>query len=124
MIRIGPLFLVCLTLVGGAGCDSLNQPAKSQAPSEQKPSVLLDRYELKDIRNGNYVGTALLDKRTGRVWTLGTSSKGGTVMSLSFEEAYVLPGPQAQPCPPNDPLGLLQSQACTPVAAPAKGEPK
>lgn len=111
--------------MSGAGCDSLNEHTKPQAPTvEQKPAVLLDRYELKDIRNGNYVGTALLDKQTGRVWTLGTSSKAGTVTSLSFEEAYVLPEPQKQSCPPNDPLGLLQSQSCTPVAASAKGESK
>ena len=125
MIRIGLFFFMLLSLLV-AGCSDLNEPTKPQPqpPTEQKAAVLLDRYELKDIRNGTFVGTALLDKQTGRIWTLATSSKGGSVTSLSFDEAYVLPLPGMQPCPPNDPAGLFQAQSCSPSPTPKKGEVK
>ena len=85
-------------LLGAAGCSGLTEKPKPQTPpvaQEQKPAVLLDRYELREIRNGAFIGTALLDKQTGRVWTLGTTSKGGQVTSGSFVEVPVIPKPEA-----------------------------
>ena len=124
---LGSLLLVCL------GCAQLAEKPKSQdvppVTPQQRP-VLRDRYELREIRNGAYYGTALLDKQTGRVWTLGSSSKGGTVTGVSFSEAAVYPKPEAAeesevmpPCPSNDPVGLLSAQPCRPLP-PKTGDAK
>jgi hypothetical protein len=100
------------------GCGGFDQ--QHSKPPAEKPAVLLDRYELHDIYNGGFHGTALLDKETGQVWTLATSETGGHVTSVDFEKADILPSPGTETCPPNDPVGLFQPQPCTPLP-PQKG---
>ena len=95
--------LACLTLLSAlslsvTGCSSLTEQPKPQTTSDaqdKRPTTLLDRYELREIRNGTYYGMALLDKQTGRVWTLGTESKGAEVGRADFEEIPVYPRPEA-----------------------------
>jgi hypothetical protein len=89
------LAILITLLLATSGCDQLLQTPK--APAEQKAQpILLDRYEIHEIRNGNFAGTALLDKQTGRVWTMGTSSnKEGKIDSVSFGEAGVYPSVQS-----------------------------
>jgi hypothetical protein len=94
--------LICLTLLSAlslsvTGCSGLAEQPKPQNISDtqdKRPTTLLDRYELREIRNGTYYGTALLDKQTGRIWTLGTESKGEEVGRADFEEVAVYPRPE------------------------------
>lgn len=113
LLAIVPVLLLSLELVACAGLETASD-TKPKAELESKPTVLLDRYELHEIRNGPFNGTALLDKETGRVWTLATTSKGTSVTSVEFDAALVIPVPESELCPPNDPLGLFQPQTCTP----------
>lgn len=43
-----------------------------------------------ETRNGNFTGTALLDKQTGRIWTMGTGeSKDGEIGDVEFRKATI-----------------------------------
>ncbi len=53
-------------------------------------NILLDRYELHDVRNGNVVTSALLDKQTGKVWIRSTGKSGSAFMAED-----VLPPPDS-----------------------------
>jgi hypothetical protein len=82
-------------LLATTGCDQMAQTPKAPTEAKVQP-VLLDRYELREIRNGNFTGTALLDKQTGRIWTMGTSTnKEGKIESVDFGEAVVYPSVQS-----------------------------
>jgi len=81
-------------LLGTAGCGGQTDQTKQTAAQEQKPPVLLDRYELREIRNGSYFGTALLDRQTGRVWTLDATSKAGQATTPAFVEVPINPRPE------------------------------
>jgi hypothetical protein len=89
------LAILIILLLATSGCDQILQTPK--APTEPKAQqILLDRYEIHGIRNGNFTGTALLDKQTGRVWTMGTSTnKEGKISSVDFGEAGVYPSVQS-----------------------------
>jgi hypothetical protein len=48
-----------------------------------------DRYELRDVRNGNVVTSAILDRQTGRVWVwTNTKGKNGNESSFMAENVY------------------------------------
>lgn len=53
---------------------------------------LPDRYEIHDARNGNFAGTVLLDRKTGRTWIMAASGEGNSV-SQSWQELTAYPGP-------------------------------
>lgn len=61
--------------------------AKNMAAKERARTS--DRYEVRDIRNGAVTTTALIDKRTGRVWVWTKLSNGQT----EFLEEEVTPRP-------------------------------
>jgi hypothetical protein len=48
-----------------------------------------DRYELRDVRNGNIATSAILDRQTGRVWVwTNTKGKNGNESSFVAENVY------------------------------------
>jgi hypothetical protein len=118
-------FLTSMSLIGFlgialVGCAQPEKATKEPVPRERpapKPPILLDRFELHDIKNGNTVSAALLDKQTGRVWVLqGTK---GNAMAV-FSEIGVFPKPEnvvstLPPCPTTDPLGLQANEPCAPL---------
>ncbi len=57
-----------------------------------------DRYELKDLHNGPTSTTALIDRRTGRVWvwTNFTDNKGQKTGKTEFLSEDVVPDPESQ----------------------------
>lgn len=122
--RLWPALVIFVLSTELAACSGAGTiPNTRVAQHQPQPNVLLDRYELHDIQNGSFRGTALLDKQTGRVWTLATTTKGTSVTALDFETALVMPAPGSQSCPPNDPLGLYQPQNCTPLRSEQESQP-
>jgi hypothetical protein len=102
------------------GCAQPEKATKAPVPRERlapNPPILLDRFELHDIKNGKTVSAALLDKQAGRVWVLqGTK---GNAMAV-FSEIGVFPKPEnvvstLPPCPATDPLGLQATEPCAPL---------
>jgi len=86
------LALPLAILLSTAACDQT--PQNPEKPTPEPSKVFLDRYELHDIYNGNFHGTALLDKQTGRIWTMGTTTNGkGQIDSVDFSSALVIPSP-------------------------------
>jgi hypothetical protein len=87
------VLMICLSFIGCAEVPQRPQDTFRQIDSE--PKVLPDRYELRDVRNGSFFGTALLDKQTGRVWTLGSSTnKEGKIDAVEFDQAPTYPNAQ------------------------------
>ena len=69
----------------------------SEVPVIPRPAISLDdeaRYELHGIRNGNFAGTALVDRKTGAVWTLASDTAKGHVSGLILTQAEVYPEPK------------------------------
>ncbi len=97
MKQIYALFAVCLLcaclLLGGCEQMSQSKPEPQPAPAPKELQVPL-RYELHEIRNGGFLGTALLDKKTGRIWTLSNNTKGGHVSDPMFSEVPIYPQPE------------------------------
>jgi hypothetical protein len=71
-------------------CATIMRDSETGYVSTRKPSaVISDRYDIHDVRNGNVVSTALVDRRTGRVWVW-RSGKGGRTR---FVEEEISPEP-------------------------------
>ncbi len=69
--QITAVVLAAVFSLGTLGCQEGTPSQKQQGPAaaeQPRRAVLLDRYELHEIRNGNTISTALLDKQTGRIW--------------------------------------------------------
>src|SRR5262245_47274230 len=96
-----PLLLLGLVSLSAAGCavpvpstttQSAGPPRELTIPVDAGGAQY--RYELHEIKNGTYIGTALLDRKTGRIWTLGSESKNGHVTDVMFSEVVVYPKPE------------------------------
>ena len=74
--------------------DSTKQPLANNPSSKTYP----DRYEIRDVRNGMFAGTVLLDKESGRVWIMAQSGTGSKSVQ-DFEEIVVDPMPCSQSVP-------------------------
>jgi hypothetical protein len=104
-VRFSALSLVAVISVGTWGCgqSAVTRADLERLRNEVKPREQR-RFEIHSIRNGTYYGSVLLDTHTGRVWALGSESKGGKVTDVSFAEIPVLPDPRSSD---RDPLGIL-----------------
>jgi len=62
----------------------------------------MNRYELRDVRNGSIVTSAIFDKQTGRVWTWLRTGEGKTYFAAetvySFQDSPI-PDPKAETSP-------------------------
>jgi hypothetical protein len=95
---------ICLS---GAGCDQLNNSQQQQARTQVVPEVRVAdrrRFEIKDIVNGTFHGTVMLDTFTGKCWIFGSTSAGGKVVSTAFGPLDVYPAPVLGDS--KDPLGI------------------
>jgi hypothetical protein len=98
---------VSATCLLSAGCDQLNKPQQKQAPTQGASEVRLAdrrRFEIKDIVNGTFHGTVMLDTFTGKCWIFGSTSAGGKVVSTAFGPLDVYPAPVLGDS--KDPLGI------------------
>jgi hypothetical protein len=96
--------VICLL---SAGCDQLNNTQQKQAPMQAASEVRLAdrrRFEIKDIVNGTFHGTVMLDTFTGKCWIFGSTSAGGKVVSTAFQALTVDPEPVLTDS--KDPLGI------------------
>jgi hypothetical protein len=76
-------------------CIHLQAETKSDAPSES-PAAPVDqsRFEIHDVRNGNLATSAILDKKTGRVWLwTSVTNERGVKTKSEFEEEKLDPSP-------------------------------
>lgn len=48
--------------------DRQKQPETANGPAKAEPTENHNRFELRDVRNGNTITSAIFDKQTGRVW--------------------------------------------------------
>jgi hypothetical protein len=88
---------LCLVIIL-TSCDEGSTAKNDQELSASRENRIVaksTRYELHEIKNGSYAGTALLDKNTGRVWILGSTSKAGHVTGIDFSEIMIFPQPAA-----------------------------
>lgn len=89
--------LVTALLCLASGCAELIRDKGPERQQQiQAPATPPLRFELHEIRNGTYIGTAMIDKRTGRIWTLGSDMKSGHVTNVSFREVDVYPRPDTR----------------------------
>jgi hypothetical protein len=81
------------------GCRAMLEDTKYPAPipaGQQGPqSHEVDRYELRDVRNGAVTSSAILDKKTGKVWIWNnvTDEKGRKTGKSAFVSEEVSPEP-------------------------------
>lgn len=99
--------LVSASCLLNVSCDQLNNTQQKQVPIKEASEVRLAgrrRFEVKDIVNGTFHGTVLLDTFTGRCWIFGSTSTGGKIVSTAFQALTVDPEPVLTDS--KDPLGI------------------
>ena len=85
---------ICNALVRDASLWAADQTFRSQIGAKVNRGVewqssSADRFEIRDLRNGPVVSTALVDRKSGRVWVWKTGAK----ESSAFFEEDVIPKP-------------------------------
>jgi gas vesicle protein len=75
-------------------CKAIREDQKWPSRSLEQKNNLLDRYELRDLRNGNVSTSAMLDKQTGKVWVWKNITRDGKATGkTAFLSEEVSPRP-------------------------------
>ena len=70
-------------------CKSLWQDLRWPGPPDQQRNAT-DRFDLRDLHNGPVSTSAIIDRKTGKVWVWERDKDGGTV----FMSEHVIPEPE------------------------------
>jgi hypothetical protein len=68
---------------------SLTTRAAAIPATQENPSAVNDRYDLREYKHGNIAGVMLIDKAIGRVWVYATDTSNGKEHESYFSEVNI-----------------------------------